>query len=173
MFDVDPEVKAVAGEIVCVSFDVDGVLTDGRITYGSDGTEYKAFHVADGAAIKALTRTGVAVALITGRSSTIVERRAAELGIRHVYQGREDKLAAFGELTAALNLPAAVCAHVGDDLADVELMNTVGLPIAVADAHRLTKAAARYVTQTLGGRGVAREVAELILDARGAAPNPG
>ena len=155
-----------ARAISLVSFDVDGVLTDGRIVYSEQGDELKAFHVQDGYAIKMLQAAGIAVAIITGRTSRIVPRRAAELGIEHVFQGSEDKAATLRLLTDRLGPEPAAVAHVGDDLPDVPLFSVVGLAIGVPNGHPSALAATHYVTELAGGHGVAREVCELLLRAR-------
>ncbi|MEJ2087674.1 MAG: HAD-IIIA family hydrolase [Gammaproteobacteria bacterium] len=149
-----------------LSFDVDGVLTDGRLIYTDHGHELKAFNVQDGASIKLLLARGIRVAILTGRSSPMVERRAAELKIPHVYQGLEHKAATLEKLAADLGIPLARVAHVGDDLPDLELFERVGLAISVPNGHPTVQARADYVTSAAGGEGVARELAELILRAR-------
>jgi len=158
--------------IDAISFDVDGVLTDGRITYTDAGHEIKSFHVQDGAAFKQLMRAGIHVALITGRSSSTVTRRAVELGIDYVYQGTSEKVAAFREFLAGSGVPAERAAHVGDDLADLDVFGHCGLGIAVPNAHPELLRRAGYVTTLEGGRGVVRELAELILRAKDAWPYP-
>lgn len=155
-----------ARDIALVSFDVDGVLTDGRIVYSDDGREIKAFHVQDGSAIKMLQSAGIRVALITGRSSTVVERRAAELGVTHVVQGAHDKAAALDGILGQLGLGLPAAAHVGDDLPDVPLFDRVGLAIGVPNGHPAALARVHYVTRLAGGQGVAREICELLLRAR-------
>jgi len=157
---------AQARPIRLVSFDVDGVLTDGRLIYDAQGGESKAFHVQDGSAIKLLREQGIEVAIITGRSSPMVDRRAAELGIRHCRQGVADKAAVMAELQAALALDAAAVAHVGDDLPDLALFEAVALAISVPNGHPVARARAHWVTELGGGQGVAREVAELLLTAQ-------
>ena len=152
--------------IALVSFDVDGVLTDGRLYYTEAGDEIKAFNVQDGAAIKLLLKHGIDVALITGRQSAIVARRALELGIRHVYQGVDDKTAALADLAAVTGIDPGAMAHVGDDLPDIALFRLVGVAISVADGHPLARDAAALVTRAAGGRGVARELAQVLLEAR-------
>jgi 3-deoxy-D-manno-octulosonate 8-phosphate phosphatase (KDO 8-P phosphatase) len=160
----------LARSVELVSFDVDGVLTDGRIIYTDDGREIKAFHVQDGAALKLLLASGIEVALLTGRTSPIVERRAAELGIRHLQQGLDDKRPVLEDLAGKLDIPLARVAHVGDDLPDLPLFDLVGFPISVPNGHPAVTARARYVTETPGGSGVARELTELLLRARDAWP---
>lgn len=160
-------VLARAGRVSLVSFDVDGVLTDGRIVYSERGDEIKAFHVQDGSAIKLLQSAGVQCAIITGRRSAIVERRAGELGIAHVHQGVADKAEVLNGLLGRLGLGADEAAHVGDDLPDLPAFAVVGLAIGVPNGHPAALARTHYVTRTSGGQGVAREVCELVLRARG------
>lgn len=162
------EVLAKAAQIRLVIFDVDGVLTDGRLYIGSDGHEFKAFHVRDGHGIKMLLAAGVEVALISAsRNTTAVERRMNDLGIRHGYLGTHDKLAAFEELRAKLALRAEQVAYVGDDLIDLPVMSRVGLAITVQDADPFVKRHADWQTSQCGGQGAARAVCELLLDAQG------
>jgi 3-deoxy-D-manno-octulosonate 8-phosphate phosphatase (KDO 8-P phosphatase) len=156
-----------AAAIELVVFDVDGVLTDGRVVLGDDGYEYKGFHVRDGHGIRLLQESGVPAALITGRSSTVVNRRAQDLGIRHVIQGQRDKPPALADLLERLAVAAEATAFVGDDLVDLPAMRRTGLGIAVADASPMVRAYADHVTTLGGGRGAAREVAELVMAARG------
>jgi len=146
--------------------DVDGVLTDGRLWYGADGEALKVFHVRDGAGIKALQAAGVTVAIISGRESPAVARRAAELGIRHVRQGALDKAAALHEVLGATGVAASVTACIGDDTPDLPLMALVELPIAVADAHPAVLAVADHVTRARGGKGAVREICDLLIEAR-------
>jgi 3-deoxy-D-manno-octulosonate 8-phosphate phosphatase (KDO 8-P phosphatase) len=153
--------------IDAISFDVDGVLTDGGITYSDDGRELKTFNVQDGAAIRLLLDSGIHVALITGRSSPIVSRRAAELGVNHIFQGQQDKRAAFMAFLGATGTSPERSAHVGDDLADIPLFTLAGLGIGVPNAHPSVRLHAGFITETAGGGGVARELTELILRARG------
>ena len=161
-------IKAQSVQLVC--FDVDGVLTSGAITYSDDGRELKSFHVRDGAAIKLLLTSGIEVAILTGRTSAMVKRRAGELGIRHLHQGLSDKLPALDQLAAKLKLTTSEVAHVGDDLPDLDVFSRVGLSITVADGHPEVLARADFVTTKSGGHGVASEVAELILRAKGCWP---
>jgi 3-deoxy-D-manno-octulosonate 8-phosphate phosphatase (KDO 8-P phosphatase) len=154
-----------AAAIRLLVLDVDGVLTDGTILLGG-GEELKSFHVRDGLGLKRLMSAGVAVAVISGRESAAVTRRMAELGIRHVYQGIEDKLDVFGRLCSTLGIGAAEVAVVGDDLPDLPPMRAAGLAIAVADAQEEVRAAAHWVTRAAGGRGAAREIADGLLAAR-------
>jgi 3-deoxy-D-manno-octulosonate 8-phosphate phosphatase (KDO 8-P phosphatase) len=147
--------------------DVDGVLTDGRITYTADGVEIKSFHVRDGVAIAFWQRLGRKTAIVSGRASKAVDVRAAELGVTLVRQGTADKRLALRQILALTGVrPEQVCG-VGDDLPDVPLLRACGLAVAVADACEEAKAAAHYVTRAPGGYGAVREVVELILRAQG------
>ena len=156
-----------AARIRLLIFDVDGVLTDGSLFVGDDGQEYKAFHSQDGHGIKMLQQYGVEIAIITGRTSRVVEHRMANLGIKHVFQGRLEKLPAFEELTQRLSVDPDDTAYVGDDVVDLPIMRRVGLAIAVQDAHPLIKQHAHWQTPRGGGRGAARDVCELLLEAQG------
>lgn len=160
-------ILAKAAQIRLIIFDVDGVLTDGRLIFGDDGQEYKAFHSRDGHGMKMLQRSGVEVGIITGRTSKVVEHRMANLGIQHVYQGQLDKLPAFEKLIAKLNLTPEQVAYVGDDVMDLPIMLKVGMAVAVADAHRLVVQHAHWQTPHAGGQGAARDICELIMEARG------
>ncbi len=161
------QVLEKASRITLVSFDVDGVLTDGKLYYTDQGTEIKAFNVQDGSAIKLLHQHGIQTAIITGRDSPMVARRASELGMSHVYQNVADKRQALAALCSELGRDPAEVAHVGDDLPDLSLFGLVGLAIGVANGHPTALAATDYVTCLAGGQGVAREVCELVLRAHG------
>jgi len=156
-----------AAQVQLAVFDVDGVLTDGRLILGDDGQEYKAFHSRDGHGLRMLQDSGITVAIITGRTSQVVEKRARELGIEHLYQGRRDKLPALQELLALLRLRNEALAYVGDDVVDLPVMRRVGLAVAVGDAHPYVKRHAHWVTDAPGGRGAGREVCELLMRAHG------
>lgn len=164
-----PRTDAAAARVRLLVLDVDGVLTDGRLYYGLRGETMKAFHVRDGLGVKLLAEAGVTVAVISGRRSGMTGRRCRELGIRHLFQGIEDKLTAFHRLRERLGLASGVCACVGDDLPDIPLMREVGLAFAVADAHPQARRAAQIVTNLPGGKGAVREVCDYLLDARGRA----
>ncbi len=160
------DVQARAAQVRLVVFDVDGVLTDGRLYYTDDGLELKAFHSRDGHGMKLLMQSGVELAIITARTSPTVSKRMESLGIRHVYQGRLEKLPAYQELIGQLGLAPEQTAYVGDDVVDLPVMTRVGLAIAVADAHPLVKRHAHWQTPHPGGRGAARDVCELIMEAQ-------
>jgi 3-deoxy-D-manno-octulosonate 8-phosphate phosphatase (KDO 8-P phosphatase) len=145
--------------------DVDGVLTDGTILLGG-GEELKSFHVHDGLGLQRLLGAGIEVAVISGRRSAAVARRMAELGVRHVFQGVEDKLSVLERLRSSLGLEPREIAVVGDDLPDLPPMRSAGLAIAVADAQAEVRAAAHWVTEKTGGHGAAREVADRLLAGR-------
>jgi 3-deoxy-D-manno-octulosonate 8-phosphate phosphatase (KDO 8-P phosphatase) len=159
-------ILTLASRIRLAIFDVDGVLTDGRLVLGPDGQEFKNFHVRDGHGLVMLRDSGIVLAIITGRESPVVAERMAQLGIEHVFQGQTDKSATLDLLLAELEIdPTAIC-YVGDDLPDIPIMIRVGLPIAVADAHWRLHDHAAYVTTVSGGAGAVREVCELILTAQ-------
>lgn len=146
--------------------DVDGVLTDGSVIYDNNGGETKAFNIKDGLGIKLLQAAGIDVAIITGRRSPMVERRAAELGITQLIQGREDKLAALKQLLEELSLKLEQVAYMGDDLPDLSAIQSVALGCCPADAARDVRAAANWVASTAGGHGAVRELAEQLLHSR-------
>lgn len=156
-----------AAKIKLLVFDVDGVLTDGSLIVGDDGKEYKAFYAKDGLGIKMLQKTGVEIAVITARTSEVVIHRMQNLGIKHIYQGQLEKLPAFKELLLKLNISTEQAAYVGDDVIDLPVMLHAGLAITVDDAHPLVKQHAHWQTAEKGGRGAARDVCELIMQAQG------
>ena len=156
-----------ARRIRLLVLDVDGVLTDGRLYLSASGEELKVFHVRDGSGLVALQRAGVTVAIVSGRDSPAVTRRAAELGIRHVHQGVADKGAELDRLLAELGVAPEELACVGDDTPDAPMLRRAGLAIGVADAHPALLASAHWVTRAKGGRGAVREVCDLLLSARG------
>ncbi|MCB1722066.1 MAG: 3-deoxy-manno-octulosonate-8-phosphatase KdsC [Chromatiaceae bacterium] len=160
------DIQRKAAAIRLIIFDVDGVLTDGSLFLGDDGQEYKAFNSKDGHGMVMLQQTGVQIAIITGRTSEVVRIRMASLGVQHVYQGKRDKLPAYAELKQVTGLDDAQIAYVGDDVVDLPVMTRVGLAIAVQDAHELAKQHAHWITPSGGGRGAAREVCEMIMDAQ-------
>lgn len=161
--DVDPIVVEKARDIKLLVLDVDGVLTDGRLYFTNSGDELKAFNSLDGHGIKMLQKSGVTVAIITGRTSHIVETRAKALGIKHLIQGREDKLAALEELRKEIPLEYNSIAHMGDDYPDLPLIRKLGLGLTVADGHWVIKQHADWQSQFNGGEGAVREVCDLIM----------
>jgi 3-deoxy-D-manno-octulosonate 8-phosphate phosphatase (KDO 8-P phosphatase) len=160
------ELASRALRIELLLLDVDGVLTDGRIVYSDDGTEIKRFHVRDGSGLQFWHALGKRSAIISGRTSRAVERRARELGIAPVYQGCAAKLPALEALLAETGLSAeAVCA-IGDDLPDLPVLRRCGLVVAVADACCEVRAAADFTTLSAGGSGAVREAIEWLLKLR-------
>ncbi|MGV8919150.1 MAG: KdsC family phosphatase [Pseudomonas sp.] len=167
MSDATTDLLQRGKDIKLAVFDVDGVLTDGRLYFLEDGSEFKSFNTLDGQGIKMLINSGVITAIISGRKSSVVERRAKNLGIQYLYQGREDKLVVLDELLAKLNLSYEQVAYLGDDLPDLPVIRCVGLGMAVANAASFVRQHAHGITQARGGEGAAREFCELILSAQG------
>ena len=161
------QLSEIAKNIKLLILDVDGVLTDGSIILDNEGNEYKSFHVRDGHGIKMLIHAGIQVAIITGRHSKVVERRAHELGITEVYQKCFNKTAAFKELIEKFSVSEKEIAYIGDDIVDAPIMSRVGLPVAVADACEEIKKHAFIITKNRGGRGAVREVTDIILKSKG------
>ncbi|MBF0464179.1 MAG: HAD-IIIA family hydrolase [Nitrospirae bacterium] len=163
MSDKQQRILDKAKPVKLLILDVDGVLTDGKIVFGSGSSEMKSFNVRDGHGIVVFKEQGFHVAIITGRDSEAVTRRATELGITDVYQKCWDKVKAYEELKARYNLSNTECAYVGDDIVDIPLLLRVGFGITVGDGHPDAKAVSAYVTENYGGNGAVREVCELIL----------
>jgi 3-deoxy-D-manno-octulosonate 8-phosphate phosphatase (KDO 8-P phosphatase) len=161
------ELLARARRVRLAIFDVDGVMTDGTLYIGAQGEAFKAFNILDGHGMKMLQAAGVVTAIISGRSSDAVARRAAELAVAHVVQGSTDKVVAFDALRATLGIDADACAFMGDDLPDLAVMRRCGLAVAVANAVDAVKESSHYVTRAQGGRGAVRELCDLLLRARG------
>jgi 3-deoxy-D-manno-octulosonate 8-phosphate phosphatase (KDO 8-P phosphatase) len=148
-------------------FDVDGVLTDGRLYYDNHGNEFKAFHAQDGHGMKLLQQAGIPIAIITARQSYLVTKRMQDLGIAYVYQGARDKLVAFEDLLQQVNCSADQVCYVGDDLLDLVVMKRCGVAITVANGHTSLRPHVHYVTQASGGQGAVREVCDMIIKAQG------
>ena len=164
---IPEEVARRAAGLKLLLLDCDGVLTDGRITLVEGGDELKSFHTRDGHGLVMLHRAGLRSGIISGRTSSAVERRARDLGVGFVRQGELNKINAFEEVLGEAGVGASEVAFVGDDVVDIPLMRRSGLAVAVADATEETRAAAHYVTRLPGGHGAVREVCELILKAQG------
>jgi 3-deoxy-D-manno-octulosonate 8-phosphate phosphatase (KDO 8-P phosphatase) len=162
------DIRTRAANIRLAIFDVDGVLTDGRLFFDERGGEFKAFHSRDGLGLNLLRQAGVEVAVISGRQSKSVNYRMQNLGIERVFQGQKHKLSAYESLREELQLLPEQIAHVGDDLIDLPLLRRVGLAVAVADAHPAILPFVHWRTAKPGGAGAAREVCDLILEAQGA-----
>lgn len=162
------DVRSRAARVRLLCLDVDGVLTDGRLFYTDSGRELKAFSVQDGQALKMLAGAGIEIAIITGRRSHLVTRRARDLGIRHLHQGVADKRAVLDALLTGLGLSADEAAHMGDDLPDLPVLRAVGLALAPANRHPVLDDHVHHVTRAIGGEGAVREACELILRAQDA-----
>jgi 3-deoxy-D-manno-octulosonate 8-phosphate phosphatase (KDO 8-P phosphatase) len=163
----DPLLLERAAAVRALVLDVDGVLTDGSLYFDNQGNELKAFSTRDGLGIRVLQRYGTVVALITGRTSDIVARRAANLKIEHVYQGRDDKVNALNEVLAATGLEERQVCYAGDDWLDIPVLARVGLAVTVPEADAVVKSHAHWITPRSGGRGAVRDICDLILAARG------
>ncbi|WP_176256911.1 KdsC family phosphatase [Derxia lacustris] len=164
---IAPEVVARAARVRLAIFDVDGVLTDGRLVYGADGEALKRFHVHDGHGFKLLRENGIAIALLSGRRSAMVERRARELKVAHVILGCEDKLGALAALLRDAGVSADEAAFMGDDWVDLAVMRRVGFAATVANAATGVRAQAHWCAARAGGNGAARDLCELLLAAQG------
>ena len=164
---MDAALQERASNIRMLVLDVDGVLTDGKLYFDHAGNEMKAFNTRDGLGMKALQDSGIEVAVITGRKSGAVAHRMAQLGIKHVYQDREDKLNAFLHLLEITSLDAKQVCFAGDDWIDLPVLLRAGLAVSVADAEEHVKKHAHWVTSRNGGDGAVREICNLILSAQG------
>lgn len=164
-FHDDLSVRAQA--IKLLALDVDGVMTDGTLFFSALGDELKAFNILDGLGIKQLMAAGIEVAVITGRQSPLTARRASDLGIRHLLQGREDKGVALQTLARELNLDAAEIAYMGDDLPDLPAIRYASLGVTVPNGHWFVRQHADFCTRARGGDGAVRELCDLILSAQG------
>ena len=160
-------VKSLASKVKLLLLDVDGVLTDGKLYFSNSGEEIKAFHTLDGHGIKMLMSTGVEVGIITGRTSTLLEKRAGDLGIELLYQGREDKLNVLHEILAGRQLASEQTCYAGDDLPDLPVLKAVGLGFTVPLGHVSVKSVVQAITEFQGGHGAVREIADFILQAQG------
>lgn len=164
---MDPNLQARARQIQLLLLDVDGVLTDGRLYFNNSGDEFKAFSTLDGQGIKLLQSSGVRVGIITGRQSQLVARRAEDLGVTLLIQGREDKWQALNELLQEQPVPLEDIAFMGDDWPDLGVMSRVGLALTVANAHPSVAQRAHWQSQLKGGEGAVREACDLLLQAQG------
>jgi 3-deoxy-D-manno-octulosonate 8-phosphate phosphatase (KDO 8-P phosphatase) len=161
--DMRGDIKEKAKKIRILILDVDGVMTDGSIILDNDGNEYKRFHVRDGHGVRMLLRAGIRGAIITGRRSEVVERRARELGISEVHQGVLDKLKVYEQILNKYGYKDEEVAFMGDDIVDSEILKRVGLSAVPADAEAGAKRWASFVSSRNGGRGAVRELVNLIL----------
>lgn len=156
-----------ASKVKVMIFDVDGVLTDGTLTYDANGEITKTFYVLDGLGIQMLNKTGVKTAIISARNSPIVVKRAKDLGIHHVHQGMHDKRVALAALLQETGVTAEDCGYIGDDVIDLPLLLRVGFAVTVPTGHAEVQHRAHYVTRAPGGRGAVREVCDMIMRAQG------
>lgn len=154
-------------KIKLLILDVDGVLTDGGIILTSAGDELKVFNVKDGLGMKLVQKLGVKIAIITGKTSELVQRRFESLGVDHIFQGQANKIKAYEGLLQELNISDDEVAYIGDDLPDLPLLKRVGFPITVNDGHQLIQSYVKYRTVLCGGKGAVREVCDLIYQSRG------
>ncbi len=161
------EVIAKAKNIKLLLLDVDGVLSDGKIYFTNNGEEIKSFNTLDGHGIKMLRKSGVEVGIITGRQSTIVEKRAHDLGVHLLIQGREDKFQALQEMLNDFPCKLDNIAFLGDDYPDLTVMTRVGLSLSVANAHREVSQRSHWQTSVKGGEGAVREACDMIMQAQG------
>ena len=164
---IDDKILNRAKKIRLALFDVDGVLTDGKIHIDSNGEEIKTFDTQDGHGIRLLQHYGIQVGVISGRSSKALQYRMRDLNVEHVYQGVIDKYSVFQNLLKKLDLRSDETSFVGDDIVDLQIMSHCGLSIAVANAHYYVKQHAHMLTTANGGYGAVREVCELLLESQG------
>lgn len=165
-FDLDAA-TARAAKLRVMIFDVDGVLTDGGLRYGPAGETFKTFDSLDGHGLKLLAEAGIVTAIITGRKSDIVAKRAADLGVAHVYQGVHDKRVAFEDLCAKVSVSADACGHIGDDWPDLPVLTRVGFAACPANAHVEVQSRCHWIASVRGGNGAVRELCDFILRAQG------
>ncbi len=164
---MDNKLRKKAARIRLAVFDVDGVMTNGSLVFSDEGNELKAFHVHDGLGLVLLRKSGIEPAIITSRASSIVEKRMVSLGIKHIYQGVENKQLVLKQLMEELALSSDAVAYTGDDLVDLPAMASSGLAIAVANARPQVKSIADWITSNPGGQGAVREICEMLLEAQG------
>lgn len=161
------ELLKKAASIKLLALDVDGIMSDGKLYFSANGDELKGFNILDGLGLKQIMAAGITVAVITGRSSPLTEKRMQDLGIPHLMQGREDKKAALKELVGTLDIPPASIAYMGDDLPDLPALRYAGLGATVPNGYWLVREHADYCTRVNGGSGAVRELCDLLLTAGG------
>lgn len=162
----DVELKAIANKVKLVVFDVDGVMTDGTLTFDENGVEYKSYNVKDGLGVIMLSRSGIIPAIITARNNGTVVHRARVLGITELYQGQKNKIVALDELIEKYNLSYEEVAYMGDDLPDLCILEKVGLPCCPADAVEEVLAVSKFISTKGGGKGAVRELTNFILKSK-------
>lgn len=161
------DTRARAKRVRAAVFDVDGILTDGSLLLADSGDETKAFNTRDGHGLRMLQDAGIALAILTGRRSSVVEHRARDLGIVHVLQGVKDKRQGLSELVALLGIPAEAMSYMGDDVVDLPALTACAFAATVPEAPAIVRAHAHWITTASGGRGAVREVCEFILSSQG------
>lgn len=159
-------IRMKARQVRLMIFDVDGILTDGKLVFGPDGETLKIFHVLDGHGIKLLQESGIQTAIISARKSDMVMRRAKDLGIGHIQLGIQDKLSAFTALLSKTGMTAADCGYIGDDVIDLPILTRAGFSASVPNGHLEVRSRVDYVTEKAGGNGAVREICDLILQAQ-------
>lgn len=162
----DLELKAIANKVKLVVFDVDGVMTDGTLTFDENGVEYKSYNVKDGLGVIMLSRSGIIPAIITARNNGTVVHRARVLGITELYQGQKNKIVALDELIEKYKLSYEEVAYMGDDLPDLCILEKVGLPCCPADAVEEVLAVSKFISTKGGGKGAVRELTNFILKSK-------
>lgn len=162
---LSPQLQGRVAKVRALTIDVDGVLTNGQIIYDENGRIYHSFNVHDGLGIKAIQEIGIGVAVISGRSSQAVLKRASELGIQDVYQGISDKTQALYDFCSRKNVAVEQIAHIGDDEPDLCLFEIVGVAVCVPNGTEIARSSADFVTSLSGGQGAVREVCDLLIEA--------
>lgn len=160
------ELRAIAEKIKLVAFDVDGVMTDGSLTFDENGIEYKTYNAKDGLGITMLSKAGIIPAIITARNNGTVSHRAKILGITELYQGQKNKIATMDEIIEKYNLSYEEVAYMGDDLPDICVLEKVGLPCCPADAVEDVIEVSKFISTKGGGRGAVRELTDFILKSK-------
>ena len=169
-YQVSKEVLDKASKVKLALFDVDGVLTDGKLHYGPDGEQVKVFHALDGHGLKMLQSAGIAVGVISARKSVALQTRLNDLGVKHCHLGINDKRAVFQDLLKELNLDGADCAFAGDDVIDLPVMNECGLKFSVENGHFIVKDIADWIAPLTGGNGAVRAICDVLLYSQNSYP---
>ncbi len=172
-YSVPTDVSSKAANIKLALFDVDGVLTDGKLHYGPDGEQLKVFHALDGHGLKMLQMAGIDVGVISARRSAALQTRLNDLGIKHCHLGVNDKLGVFERLQAELGLNGSQCAFAGDDVIDLAVMQACGLKFSVQNGHFIVKDIADWVAPLTGGNGAVRAICDVLLYSQNSYPLSG
>ena len=160
------ELKEIASKIKLVAFDVDGVLTDGSLTFLEDGREIKTYNAKDGLGVVMLGKAGIITSIITARDNNVVRVRAQQIDIKELYMGQKNKILALKELCKKYSLKTEEIAYMGDDLPDICVLNEVGLACCPADAVKEVKTTCNFISSKKGGKGAVRELCDFILDSQ-------